>query len=65
MADLKNSTEIVTDKDLDSVLKSTTFDSTTFLHLYSEWKATKDTHTFAVLRKMHEDAGYNNKNNIF
>jgi hypothetical protein len=65
MSNPKNAAEIVTDKDLDVVLKNTSFDSATFLRLYSEWKVTKDAHTFASLRKMHEDAGYNNKNLIF
>lgn len=61
MSNPKNAAEIVTDKDLDVVLKNTSFDSATFLRLYSEWKVTKDPHTFASLRKMHEDAWYNNK----
>lgn len=65
MADPKKSPEIVTEEELKPVLENKAFDSTTFLRLYSEWKTTKDQTTFASLRKMHEDAGYNNKNVIF
>lgn len=64
MADLRNSSEIVTQKELEPVLNSSRFDSVTFLRLYNEWKVTKDAWTFSALRKMHEDAGYNNKNII-
>jgi hypothetical protein len=65
MADTKSTPEIVTEKDLEPVLRNTAFDSATFLRLYAEWKATKDPHTFAAMRTMHENAGYNNKNVIF
>lgn len=65
MFNLNNSPEIVTQKELEPVLKSKSFDSETFLRLYNEWKITKDSRTFSILRKMHEDAGYNNKNIVF
>jgi hypothetical protein len=60
-----NSPEIVTQKELEPVLQNKAFDAKKFLELYEEWKQTYDTHTFALLRWMHEDAGYNNKNIIF
>ena len=42
MADLRNSSESVTQKELEPVLNSSRFDSVTFLRLYNEWKVTKD-----------------------
>lgn len=65
MADPKKSPEIVTEQELKPVLENKAFDATTFLRLYNEWKATWNWSTFAALRKMHEDAGYNNKNTLF
>lgn len=60
-----NSPEIVTQKEFEPVLSNNTFDAKKFLDLYSEWKHTHDTGTFAALRSMHQDAGYKNKNIIF
>jgi hypothetical protein len=55
----KKSPEIVTEQDLAPSLPK--LDVETFLKLYSEWKVTHDPSTFASLRSMHENAGYNNK----
>lgn len=65
MADPKKSPEIVTEQEIEAVVKNASFDTSTFLKLYNEWKVTKNSGTFAALRTMHENAGYNNKNNIF
>jgi hypothetical protein len=64
MSDPRKNPEIVTEQELQPVLKNTAFDSAKFLEMYKQWKETEDSHIFAQLRAMHESAGYNNKNNF-
>jgi hypothetical protein len=63
MSNPNKSPEIVTEQELVSTLPK--LDVDTFLRMYNEWKVTNDPSTFAALRSMHENAGYNNKNIVF
>ncbi len=60
-----NSIEIVTQKELEGVLGNKAFNVDQFLKVYEEWKQTHDSGSFALLRTMHQNAGYKNKNMIF